>query len=73
MTSPVTVFPGTVVVPAGLLMAGWGTHTHWIVVDIVRPRYSSSREALLTLSCVGFRPGGSWDDRDVPGYADLRD
>lgn len=30
----VTVFPGTALIPAGLLMAGWGTHTHWIVVDI---------------------------------------
>ncbi|TFY69980.1 hypothetical protein EVJ58_g103 [Rhodofomes roseus] len=29
-----TVFPGTVLIPVGLLMAGWGTHTHWIVVDI---------------------------------------
>ncbi|KZT75016.1 MFS polyamine transporter [Daedalea quercina L-15889] len=30
----ITVLPGTALVPAGLLMSGWGTHTHWIVVDI---------------------------------------
>ncbi|EPT01521.1 hypothetical protein FOMPIDRAFT_1029755 [Fomitopsis schrenkii] len=30
----ITVFPGTILIPAVLLMAGWGIHTHWIVVDI---------------------------------------
>ncbi|RDX51047.1 MFS polyamine transporter [Lentinus brumalis] len=31
-----TTFPGTIMIPIGLLIAGWGAqeHTHWIVPDI---------------------------------------
>ena len=32
------IFPGTLLLPIGLLIMGWGAqkHTHWIVPDIVR-------------------------------------
>ena len=33
------MIPGTLALPIGLLMNGWGAekHVHWIVPDIVRP------------------------------------
>lgn len=68
-----TVVPGTILIPAGLFMSGWGAqeHVHWIVPDIVSRALSIHRHR-LTAGDVGLLLHRRGHGPHLPGHDVLR-